>query len=85
MSRGVKEPMGKIFIAIVVSMVPACVVAAEQSTQPPRKPATGQTLRPPEVNPCAAYGAGFVKVEGTSTCIKIGGSVRIEGGVNGSR
>ena len=32
---------------------------------------------------CAAYGAGFVRVDGTQTCVKIGGAVSI--GVGGSR
>lgn len=26
------------------------------------------------------YGAGFVKIEGTNTCVKIGGSVSVESG-----
>ncbi len=26
---------------------------------------------------CAAYGAGFVRVEGTGTCVKLGGSVDV--------
>jgi len=33
-------------------------------------------------NSCAAYGPGFVKVEGTDTCVQIGGSFGI--GVGGS-
>lgn len=37
-------------------------------------------------NPCAEYGAGFVRIEGTSTCMKIGGAVSIGAGVSsGSR
>jgi Porin subfamily len=37
-------------------------------------------------NSCAAFGAGFVKVDGTDTCVKIGGSVSIGvGGAVGSR
>lgn len=28
-------------------------------------------------NSCAVHGAGFVKVEGTETCVKIGGAVSI--------
>ena len=31
---------------------------------------------------CAAYGPGFVKVEGTDTCMQIGGAVSI--GVGGA-
>jgi hypothetical protein len=29
---------------------------------------------------CKAYGAGFVAVTGTDTCVKIGGWVTVEGG-----
>ena len=34
-------------------------------------------------NSCAAYGAGFVKIDGTETCMKIGGSFGV--GVGASR
>jgi hypothetical protein len=34
-------------------------------------------------NACAVYGPGFVRVDGTQTCVKIGGAVSI--GVGGSR
>ena len=66
--------MRKIMIAAIVGALPACVAAAElpkRTTAPPREVKT---------NPCAAYGAGFVKVEGSSTCVKIGGTVSVEGG-----
>ena len=37
-------------------------------------------------NACAEYGAGFVKIEGTSTCMKIGGAISVGAGVSsGSR
>ncbi|WP_140976849.1 hypothetical protein [Bradyrhizobium guangdongense] len=29
------------------------------------------------VNPCSAYGAGFIRVESTGTCVKVGGSVDV--------
>lgn len=32
-------------------------------------------------NACAAYGPGFVKIEGTDTCLQIGGSISIGAGV----
>ena len=32
-------------------------------------------------NSCAAYGAGFVKLEGTDTCVQIGGYVSVGAGV----
>jgi Porin subfamily len=69
--------MRKIIVAAIVAVLPTSVAAAEL----PRKPTAAP--RPVSGNPCAAYGAGYVRVEGSSTCIKIGGSVRVEGG--GSR
>jgi Porin subfamily len=37
-------------------------------------------------NSCAAYGAGFIKFEGSDTCIKIGGAVGVGAGTSaGSR
>jgi hypothetical protein len=42
--------------------------------------------RPSSANACAEYGAGFVKIEGTNTCMKIGGAVSVGAGVSsGSR
>jgi hypothetical protein len=32
-------------------------------------------------NSCAAYGPGFVRIEGTDTCVQIGGSVSVGAGV----
>ncbi len=57
--------------------VPLQTVTPGQSATPPRKP---PARRPVARNPCAQYGVGFVKVAGSDTCVKIGGSVRIEGG-----
>jgi len=43
--------------------------------------ASGPTLRPAVTsNPCASYGAGFARVDGSSTCVKVGGAVRVETG-----
>jgi uncharacterized protein YfaP (DUF2135 family) len=32
-------------------------------------------------NSCVAYGAGFVRVEGTETCVKVGGTISVGAGV----
>jgi len=32
-------------------------------------------------NSCAAYGPGFVKIEGTDTCVQVGGSISVGAGV----
>jgi hypothetical protein len=66
--------MRGIIIASIVAVLPTCVMAAElprKTTAPPRDV---------KVSPCPAYGAGFVKVEGSTTCIKVGGSVSVETG-----
>jgi hypothetical protein len=55
--------------------------AADPLRQPaPTKPASTQPLRPPTTNPCAAFGPGFVRIEGSDSCIKLGGATSIGGG-----
>jgi Porin subfamily len=79
--------MRNILLAIMVAVLPLWSASAESSGgQKPDKSANSDRLlpvkRPGGVNSCAAYGAGFVKLEGTDTCVKIGGAVSI--GVGGS-
>lgn len=31
-------------------------------------------------NECAIYGSGYVAIQGTGSCVRIGGRVRVEGG-----
>jgi Porin subfamily len=77
-----------IMMAVALASVAA---AAEQSR--PRKPDTAATSgkllplkRSNSANACAEYGAGFVKIEGTNTCMKIGGAVSVGAGMSsGSR
>lgn len=45
---------------------------------PPAKPATrAGTIT---INPCASLGANFRRIEGTDTCVKIGGAISVEAG-----
>ena len=38
------------------------------------------------INPCSIYGSDFVQIEGTNTCARLGGHIRVELGVgNGVR
>jgi hypothetical protein len=71
--------MRNILLAIVIAGLPASVIAAEQSgNQKSDKPLTSRRLLPVKGsgtgNACAAYGPGFVKLDGTDTCVKIGGA-----------
>jgi hypothetical protein len=80
--------MRNILLAIVVALLSASIAAAEQSGTPkPDKSATSVRQLPVKNtatrDSCAAYGAGFVKVEGTDSCVKVGGAVRIEAGSSG--
>jgi hypothetical protein len=54
-----------ILMALMVSLLPHMAAAEQAKKAPP-------------VNPCAQYGAGFVQVKGTTTCVKVGGSTRID-------
>ena len=74
--------MRKYLLAIAALMLLASGAPAEQRdiqkpdrTTPPAKilpvkPATS-------ANSCAAYGAGFVKLEGSETCVKVGGAISV--------
>jgi len=31
-------------------------------------------------NPCASFGANFKRIEGTDTCVKIGGAISVQAG-----
>jgi hypothetical protein len=75
------------FVILLVSTLFTAMAAAETPTR--QKP--GRHTRPDKLlpvkgagaaNSCAAFGAGFMKVEGTDTCVKVGGAVSI--GVGGS-
>jgi hypothetical protein len=60
-------------------------VLAQTLTDPnsqPRSPRPTLTAKPPSsehMKSCSIYGAGFVQVPGSDACIKIGGSVSVEG------
>lgn len=80
--------MRNVFLVIAVTaLLPASSAAAEQ----PRAQKSGKSIStrqlplkgPRTDHSCAVHGAGFVRVDGTQTCVKIGGAVSI--GVGGSR
>jgi hypothetical protein len=80
--------MRTVLLAMLLLALPASAALAQQSS--PHKP---DKATPPDKllplkgtasgNSCAAFGPGFVKVEGSGTCIKIGGATSI--GVAGGR
>jgi hypothetical protein len=83
--------MRKPLLVIIAVVLSASTTFAEQ----PRIPQSGKAATSGKVRPlkgarsgnsCAEYGAGFVKIEGTNTCMKIGGAISVGAGVSaGSR
>lgn len=83
--------MRKSLLVMMTVVLFSVAAAAEQPrSQKPGKAATSGKLLPLKrsnpANACAEYGAGFVKIESTNTCMKIGGAVSVGAGVSsGSR
>ena len=72
-------------LAALLALALSDYASAEQQKHKPRKhpaaeAATTFTPRAPSHNPCAQYGAGFVRAPGSDTCVKIGGSVGVDVG-----
>jgi hypothetical protein len=77
--------MRNIFLIVVLLLSASSASAQQSRDRKPDMPAASIPPRPARaaVNPCAEYGAGFVRIEGSSTCMKIGGSLDV--GISGSR
>jgi len=80
--------MRKSLLVLFAMALPSLAAFAEQPRPPkPDKAATSGKLLPLKrsnsANACAEYGAGFVSIEGTNTCMKIGGAVSVGAGVSG--
>ena len=77
-------------IVLAASLV-ASPVMAQSSASPkvPKATSSSKVLpikREKSVNSCAAYGPGFIKLEGSDTCVQIGGSISVGvGGAIGGR
>lgn len=69
MSRRVATHIALVFAVI---MAGACAAAADEAIE-----SSGDNESEP-ANPCDQFGPGYLKLGGTETCIKIGGSVRVD-------
>jgi hypothetical protein len=83
--------MQKSLLIVMAVVLPSVAAVAEQPRlQKADRAVTSSKLLPLKrsnsANACAEYGAGFVKIEGTNTCMKIGGAVSVGAGASsGSR
>ena len=84
--------MRNILLIFVMTALPMSIAVADPLA--PQKPAkvtlpsatSDKTLpvkRSGGGSACAAYGPGFVKVDGSDTCVKLGGAISV--GVSGGR
>jgi hypothetical protein len=78
MQRG--KTMRIVAVGLLIAVIPLQAFAA--ASKKPVATKQSMTPAPRKPDPCKQYGAGFVQVEGTSTCIRVGGSVGIGGGVS---
>ncbi|MBR0883344.1 hypothetical protein ABIF65_003241 [Bradyrhizobium japonicum] len=72
-------------LLILIPLLATSAAAAEALRLPPaERPQAGKALplkgtgSTAKAGSCASYGPRFVMVEGTGTCVKIGGSVSVE-------
>ena len=76
-----KKLTTKIFLALVVAMLTTWGAVAQQSPhKPPKNSPKSGAIDKTRSDPCAKYGVGFAKIEGSDICVKIGGGVTIDAG-----
>ncbi|WP_198030107.1 porin [Bradyrhizobium sp. Tv2a-2] len=67
---------------MLVAVLSGSAVLADPVKRPKPDHATPLDRLPPAKsaadNRCAAFGPGFVKIEGTDSCMKVGGSVTVD-------
>lgn len=71
--RSVRRSGARAFLVIGATLL-ASLPAAAQATTPGRTPAAAEKSDPA----CASFGAGFTRLTGSSTCVKISGSVQTD-------
>ena len=81
-SRFTQRHAVQIALAIFIAALPVLADAHEFKHNPKAAPKSAKTHSP---NPCAKYGPGFIKLAGSDTCLKIGGSIDVEAGGSGRR
>lgn len=62
-----------VIVTLVVALGASSALASERRAR--RTGADGQKQEARKPNPCASHGPGFAMLPGTTTCVRIGGSV----------
>ncbi|MEA2864665.1 MAG: hypothetical protein QOC84_2621 [Bradyrhizobium sp.] len=65
-------------IAVLTTAAPALAeLSSIQKRDSPATPGGLPVKRSSPSNPCSVFGPGFIKVEGSETCVKIGGAASV--------
>ncbi|WP_407176777.1 porin [Bradyrhizobium sp. STM 3562] len=76
--------MQTFFLAMIIAALSGSAALADPANRTKLNYATPRDRLPPlksaAANPCAAFGAGFVRVAGTDTCVKVGGAFSVDVG-----
>lgn len=76
--------MKRVILTAVIAVLPALTFAAEPFGTPSKKSSDTKKTEAKDTNikrkSCAEHGQGFVWVESTSSCVKMGGYVRFQTG-----
>jgi hypothetical protein len=71
---------------VIAALLVSGGLAQQASPHKPDRPAPADRLLPlkgaANGNSCAAFGPGFAKVEGSDTCVKIGGATSVGAGTS---
>jgi hypothetical protein len=79
-------PMIKPCLALLaLTLYPAFALAGDttdlgRALRAQAPPMSDKKVLKSPANPCSEFGAGFVRAEGSTTCVRLGGAVRIEAG-----
>lgn len=81
--------MRTVVLALMALILPAGASAQQLGERLPGQRAEtgmpGGKARKEGLRPCPQYGPGFVKMDGSNTCVRLSGEVQFEYGVGGGR
>jgi hypothetical protein len=83
--KGALSARPRLFLALFGALIAQAIAtgASAQTLVNPNPPTRASTTTAPleskQPKPCPAYGPGFVLIPGSNTCVKIGGSVQMQG------
>jgi hypothetical protein len=74
--------LGCVLAPAAIAQTTAPTLTAPKAPLKSSRTAPAKTAPIARINPCSIYGAGFVNLPGTDTCVKAGGYVRSDAAVN---